>query len=148
MKKLKDLHKIKTDDLTKEQKAEIANLEELTSMSGSKGRQEAKDFFDVSVQNPVDFIKSTASTLANSIQSAVSNGLREIDDTISSFYVAQGSIEARLQGSGESYKKMTKLVSNAIGLSGYVSQKKVPMPLTELFLDLFVYNKLTQLKLD
>lgn len=117
-KKLAELRKIKEEDLTDEQKAEIEHLKEL---QGIKSNGSWKDKF----QDGYEYGKDLAKSITGAIEKAVSQSLDEIQNTIDSFYASQGSIEARLQGSGSSYRQMTRIVSEGIGLSGYVSQKKV-----------------------
>lgn len=121
---LKDLKSIKEKDRTSEQKARIAELESLQSVTGTSGaKPEIGGLYRT--ESVEDYSKRLTESIADTIKNNINKGLDDIQNTISSFYSAQGSIEARLQGSGESYKQMTKLVSRTIGLSGYVSQKKM-----------------------
>ena len=62
---------------------------------------------------------------ADAAMQALNNALAAIDGNIASFFEYQGKIEARLQGSEESYKDAIDLVKRNVGISGVVSQKKV-----------------------
>ena len=81
--------------------------------------------------------------VANSVQKiadTVNTKLKEIDSNVSEFYKYQSSVEARLQGSDESYKKSLKNISKNVGMSGLVSQKDVVKNLVELSKAGIAYN--------
>lgn len=113
--RLEELKKKKDEDRTEEDNKEIENLEKLNKEARGAIRK----------AGALDYVDTVLDSVINKVGENISKGLSDIDASINSYYAAQGSIEARLQGSGESYKQMTKLVSQSIGLSGYVSQKKV-----------------------
>jgi len=120
IKRLEEIKKKKAEGgLTPEESAElddeIAQLE--AANKAAKGAMRKS--------GAIDYVQGALGDALNKIGENLTKGLSDIDASIDSFYAAQGSIEARLQGSGESYKQMTKLVSQSIGLSGYISQKKV-----------------------
>lgn len=62
---------------------------------------------------------------ADAAMQALNNALAAIDGNIASFFEYQGKLEARLQGSEESYKDAIDLVKRNVGISGVISQKKV-----------------------
>ena len=68
--------------------------------------------------------KAVANAVGN-IAQQLSAAINQIDDNINQFYQYQSSVEARLQGSDESYKKSLKTISKNVGMSGLVSQKDV-----------------------
>ena len=81
--------------------------------------------------------------VANSVQKiadTVNASLNQIDNNVSEFYKYQSSVEARLQGSDESYKKSLKNISKNVGMSGLVSQKDVVKNLVELSKAGIAYN--------
>ena len=62
---------------------------------------------------------------ADAAMQALNNALAAIDGNIASFFEYQAKVEARLQGSEESYKDAIDLVKRNVGISGVISQKKV-----------------------
>lgn len=70
-------------------------------------------------------LEKAVKNLEQSLRNALTESLAQIDRNINSFYEYQAQIEARLQGSEESYKDSLKTISKNVGLSGYVSQKAV-----------------------
>ena len=63
-----------------------------------------------------------------------------IDNNIDSFYAYQASIDARLQGSDESYQKSLKNVRKNVGISGVFSQKEVVENIKKLVEAGIAYN--------
>lgn len=83
--------------------------------------------------------KAVANAVEN-VAAQISQSLNQIDDNINQFYQYQSSVEARLQGSDESYKKSLKNISKNVGLSGLVSQKDVIENLKKLSEAGIAYN--------
>ena len=133
---LKKLKKIKEDDLTEEQRDRIKALEELTEKEERGVKNRALDNF----QDPNNYKNSLTKAIVEGIGNAVNKTLDQIDSTIDEFFAAQGRINARLQGSGQTYQQMTKIVADTIGLSGYVSQKKVLENIQKLSDEGIAYN--------
>lgn len=83
--------------------------------------------------------KAVANAVEN-VAAQISQSLNQIDDNINNFYKYQSSVEARLQGSDESYKKSLKNISKNVGISGLVSQKDVIENLKKLSEAGIAYN--------
>lgn len=83
--------------------------------------------------------KAVANAIDN-MAAQISQSLNQIDDNINNFYKYQSSVEARLQGSDESYKKSLKNISKNVGISGLVSQKDVIENLKKLSEAGIAYN--------
>lgn len=83
--------------------------------------------------------KAVANAVEN-VAAQISQAINQIDDNINQFYQYQSSVEARLQGSDESYKKSLKNISKNVGLSGLVSQKDVIENLKKLSEAGIAYN--------
>lgn len=71
---------------------------------------------------------------------ALADGMKQIDGNIDSFYEYQASVEARLQGSDESYKKLLKSVTQNVALSPFIQQKKVVENIRKLVDQGVAYN--------
>lgn len=75
---------------------------------------------------------------------ALNDGLAQatkaIDDNISAFYQYQAEVDARLQGSDESYTKALASVKNHVGFSGVVSQKTIIENIKKLSDEGIAYN--------
>lgn len=71
-----------------------------------------------------EFGKVLANTVGN-LANKLNDALNQIDSNINSFYAYQSSVEARLQGSDESFKSSLKTITKNVGLSGLVRQKDV-----------------------
>lgn len=83
--------------------------------------------------------KAVANAVEN-VAAEISQAINQIDDNINNFYKYQSSVEARLQGSDESYKKSLKNISKNVGISGLVSQKDVIENLKKLSEAGIAYN--------
>lgn len=83
-----------------------------------------------------EVLVKTLENLGNQLNQA----LNQIDGNINQFYQYQASVEARLQGSDESYKKSLKNISKNVGMSGLVSQKEVIENLKKLSEAGIAYN--------
>ena len=83
--------------------------------------------------------KAVANAVEN-VAAQISQAINQIDDNINQFYQYQSSVEARLQGSDESYKKSLKNISKNVGISGLVSQKDVIENLKKLSEAGIAYN--------
>lgn len=83
---------------------------------------EKERFFQDFKENATD--EALVKSLEN-ISSGINDALNQIDSNIDSFYEYQATVEARLQGSDESYRKSLKAISKNVGISGLVSQKEV-----------------------
>lgn len=68
--------------------------------------------------------KAIAQALENAT-AKLGAALDKIDENISAFYEYQAEVEARLQGSQESYQKSLNNIAKNVGISGLVSQKEV-----------------------
>lgn len=103
---------------------------------GTRGADIAEGFKEFGV----GLGKSIGSSVANSVAklaSAFSNG---IDNALKEITSYQSKIEARLQGSGESFKQMEKDISKSIAASPFVSQKKMYENLSTLIDKGIAYN--------
>lgn len=65
---------------------------------------------------------------------------KAIDDNINSFYQYQSSIDARLQGSNETYQKALNVIKKNVGISGLVKQTDVIENLKTLSESGIAYN--------
>lgn len=135
-KELKKLKKIKEEDRTEEQNQRIKDLEELIEEEKKGKGLRLKD----KIQSGSEYGKDLAKSIAGAIGSSINQALDKIDNTIDEYFAAQGRINARLQGTNQTYQQMTKLISNTIGLSGYVSQKKVLENIQKLADEGIAYN--------
>lgn len=132
---LSSLLKIKEKDRTEDQKERISQLKALGNdaiASGSTGLQAVVDW--------EGFGEKFASKIVGKVVENVTKTVDAVGDTITAYFEAQGRINARLQGSGSTYQQMTKIVSSTIGLSGYVSQKKVLDNIKKLVDEGIAYN--------
>lgn len=68
--------------------------------------------------------KAVANSVEN-IAGKVNEALNQIDANITAFYQYQSSVEARLQGSNESFQSSLKTISKNVGISGIIKQKEV-----------------------
>ncbi len=75
-----------------------------------------------------------------SLSSSLTDALNQIDENIDKFYAYQATVEARLQGSDESYKDSLKTISKNVGISGIISQKEVIENLKKLSDEGIAYN--------
>lgn len=98
---------------------------------------EAERFAQEFEENATD--KALAKSLEN-LGNQLNKAINQIDDNINQFYKYQSSVEARLQGSDESYKKSLKNISKNVGMSGLVSQKDVIENLKKLSEAGIAYN--------
>ena len=127
-------------DATKQQTAEARLDREARREYGrsEEGKEaEADRFAREFEENATD--KLLVQTLTN-MNNLVNEKLNEIDNNVSAFYKYQASVEARLQGSDESYKKSLTNISKNVGMSGLVSQKEVIENLKKLSEAGIAYN--------
>lgn len=94
----------------------------------------------LSPQGIGDNIGKAVANAVDNMAAQISQSLNQIDDNINNFYKYQASVEARLQGSDESYKKSLKNISKNVGISGLVSQKDVIENLKKLSEAGIAYN--------
>ncbi len=69
--------------------------------------------------------------LKTSIAEGMANLAKTIDENISSFYAYQATVEARLQGSQESFSKLTKTMSGQLIANPYVKQTDMLQKINE-----------------
>lgn len=97
----------------------------------------------IQFMSPKGIADNLGKAVANAVENVaaqVSQAINQIDDNINQFYQYQSSVEARLQGSDESYKKSLKTISKNVGLSGLVSQKDVIENIKKLSESGIAYN--------
>lgn len=94
----------------------------------------------MSPQGMKDNLGKAVASAVDNMAAQISQSLNQIDDNINNFYKYQSSVEARLQGSDESYKKSLKNISKNVGISGLVSQKDVIENLKKLSEAGIAYN--------
>ena len=122
-------------DIAREMK-DNRELEKINTTKQAQANWEA--FLDPSMIG--DKIGKAVANSVQKIANIVNDKLNEIDSNVSEFYKYQSSVEARLQGSDESYKKSLKNISKNVGMSGLVSQKDVVKNLVELSKAGIAYN--------
>lgn len=94
----------------------------------------------LSPQGMKDNLGKAVANAVENVAAQISQALNQIDDNINQFYQYQSSVEARLQGSDESYKKSLRNISRNVGISGLVSQKEVIENLKKLSEAGIAYN--------
>lgn len=119
---LETLRKVAENDADRAARHEYARSEEGKAAEKERWKSEMKSAVD-----PDKLIADTVGKLA----SAFNAGLDKIDQNISSFYQYQSKVEARLQGSEESYTKSLKAITRNVGMSPVVAQKDVVNKLVE-----------------
>lgn len=122
-------------DMAREQK-DKRELEKINTTKQAQANWEA--FLDPSMIG--DKLGQAAANALVNVAEQISAALNQIDDNINNFYKYQSSVEARLQGSDESYKKSLKNISKNVGISGLVAQKDVIENLKKLSEAGIAYN--------
>ena len=106
--------------------------------NNKKAAAEWKQF--LSPQGLKDNLGKAVANAVENVAAQISQALNQIDDNINQFYQYQSSVEARLQGSDESYQKSLKNIKKNVGISGLVSQKEVIENLKKLSEAGIAYN--------
>ena len=116
---------------------ESARLEEQ-----EQAKQANEDFLPILKEN----FKQQASVGAQTA-AAIKGGFKaledlskSIDQNIESFYEYQGTINARLQGTDETFKDISKNIKKNVGFSGIVSQKEIVNNIKQLTDSGVAYN--------
>ena len=89
----------------------------------SEGKKEARD-----------------KALTKALNEGLAQATKTIDENISAFYQYQAEVDARLQGSDESYTKALKSIKSHVGFSGVVSQKAIIENIKKLSDEGIAYN--------
>lgn len=113
-------------------------VQEKNAAERKKKRDEVKE-----KAKTFDLKDSAAEAFENSVKqldASIKRGLDEIDNIMTDVFSYQSSIEARLQGSDESYKEILDVVDKRVGLSAVVSQKEVLTNIRELVDSGVAYN--------
>ena len=112
--------------------SELSRIEREYKSPGTKGMDIAEGFKELG-KNIVGGIGKSIDKMASAFSNGIDNALKEITSY-------QSKIEARLQGSGESFKQMEKDISKSIAASPFVSQKKMYENLSTLIDKGIAYN--------
>ena len=124
---LKKVNAVSAQDLAREKKDERA----IEKAQNAKNAQAAwLNFLD-----PSELGDKIGQAVANSVEQVaaqIAESLKKIDENIETFYEYQSVVEARLQGSQNSYKDALNKITKNVGISGLVSQKEVVKKLVDL----------------
>lgn len=120
---------------TAARKAERLANKEVAKTDEYKEANKARASEDFS-ENAVDALNQGLANLGN----ALNDFTKAIDDNINSFYQYQSSIDARLQGSNETYQKALNVIKKNVGISGLVRQTDVIENLKTLSESGIAYN--------
>ena len=117
---LKKAKAVNSTDMAREKK----DQRELEKVENTKEAQANWQNFLDPTQIGDKLGKAAANAIEN-VAAQISAALNQIDENIDAFYQYQSSVEARLQGSQESFQSSLKAVSKNVGISGLVRQKDV-----------------------
>ena len=112
-KNLKELDKMQVNALVDKQKKEAQDRKDKQKEDALARKAELK------------YRLTTLDGIKDAISSGINKAFDAIDQPIKSFYEYQAKYEARLQGSENHYNKMMTEISRQIGMSPFVSQKKM-----------------------
>lgn len=118
---------------------EIERSRDIEKAENDKNAKAQWAYF-MSPQGMKDNLGKAVANAVENVAAQLSQALNQIDDNINQFYQYQSSVEARLQGSDESYKKSLKNISKNVGISGLVAQKDVIENLKKLSEAGIAYN--------
>lgn len=103
-----------------------------------KAKQANEDFGPLLKENIKQSVSAAAAMKAGF--KMLDDLAKSIDTNIESFYQYQAQINARLQGSEEDFKKISKTIKDNVGFSGIVSQKEVVNNIKQLTDSGVAYN--------
>lgn len=144
LKIIKSARKKFRDDEEKAEEAsrkKIANLErKLNAVTSDERIKQLKEESKLAISNVEKLSKLTKAAAMSAVKSAETALMSGVEQYMGVYSQYMSGIETRLQGSTKSFKSITGTISNAVGASQYVSQRKVLENLSELVKQGINYN--------